>query len=243
MKRSECIAPELMTIREDIGTIVAASGPGMTCGFSFIGVTPLSPYTELPYAVSIMVQLDKAVASAVVDGPNAAYYAEYAAKNDMLDSVAQQAASLILHAGWKGVAVAASKRTDHVNIKGDFPHKFAAVKAGLGWIGKSSLFITREHGPWLRLTTVLTDAPLALEVPLAKSYCGSCRKCVEACPAGAIVGNAWTPGLPREDLVDVRCCDAWKIEHYGEFDAMICGICMAVCPYGQKSRRRACQGA
>jgi epoxyqueuosine reductase QueG len=211
----------------------------MALGFAYIGQTPLSKFPELPHAVSLMVQLDKAVAEAVTGGPNAAYYAEYLDKNDLLDSVAGQVAELILGAGGRAVAVAASKRTDPVGIKGDFPHKLAAVKAGLGWIGRSSLFLTREHGPWLRLATVLTDLALAPEGPLMKNHCGTCQKCVEACPAGAIAGNSWTPGLERERLVDVRRCDVWKIEHYGQFEGLVCGICMAVCPYGQKSRKRA----
>jgi len=239
MKRSVQASPELSEIRADIGSLVAGSAPGMSHGFACLGETSLGKYPELPYAVSLMVLLDTAVATAVTEGPTARYYAEYNSKNDLLDATARQVAGRILGAGWKAVAVEASKRTDPVNIKGDFPHKLAAVKAGLGWIGRSSLFLTREHGPWLRLATVLTDLALAREEPLSKSHCGTCRKCVEACPAGAIVGNLWTPGLPREQLVDVRRCDAWKIEHYGEFRGLVCGICMAVCPYGQKSQKRA----
>jgi epoxyqueuosine reductase QueG len=239
MERTTPADTEMARIRADIATIVAASGPGLSHGFAHIGRTPLSRFPDLPQAVSILVQLDKDVAHAVAHGPNAVYYDEYKGKNALLDSVAGQVAARIRHAGRKALAVEASKRTDPVNIKGDFPHKLAAVKAGLGWIGKSSLFLTRTHGPWLRLATVLTDLPLAREAPIWKNQCGTCRKCQEACPAGAIQGNAWFPGLPREELVDVRRCDAWKIEHYAEFKGQVCGICMAVCPYGQKSRRRA----
>lgn len=236
------IAPtevDIVRIRAHIGSAIEGSGPGLSHGFASLGRTPLSRFPELPYAVSILVQLDKEVADAVAQGPNAVYYDEYRTKNALLDSVSGQVAALILGTGWNALAVEASRRTDPVNIKGDFPHKLAAVKAGLGWIGKSSLFLTRTHGPWLRLATVLTDLPLAREAPIWKNHCGACRKCQEACPAGAIQGNAWFPGLPREDLVDVRRCDAWKIERYAEFKGQVCGICMAVCPYGRKSRKRA----
>jgi epoxyqueuosine reductase len=238
MKLSTPSPADIQKIKKDIGGIVAESGSGMSHGFAFIGNTTLSKYPELPYAVSILIQLDKAVAAAVVDGPNATYYAEYINRNNALDAVSRQVAAYIANRGYRAVAIESSKRTDHVNIKGDFPHKLAAIKAGLGWIGRSSLFLTRTHGPWIRLTTVLTDLTLAQEVPLSKNYCGKCRKCVEACPAGALVGNTWTPGLPREELVDVHRCDNWKIEHYSEFNAQVCGICMAVCPYGQKSAHR-----
>jgi epoxyqueuosine reductase len=229
---------DIIEIKKTIGRIVDESDPYMAHGFAFIGNTSLSKYPDLPYAVSIQIQLDKDVAATVTDGPNATYYAEYINKNNSLDAVSRQVATSITSNGYRALAVESSKRTDPVNIKGDFSHKLAATKAGLGWIGRSSLFLTRAHGPWIRLSTVLTDLPLAQEVPLSKNYCGKCRKCVEACPAGALVGNLWTPGLPREELVNVHRCDDWKIKHYSEFKAQVCGICMAVCPFGQKSLQR-----
>jgi epoxyqueuosine reductase QueG len=59
---------------------------------------------------------------------------------------------------------------------------------------------------------------------------------VDVCPAEALKGRAWFPGLPREDILDVRKCDEWKKEHYFEFHSgHVCGICSAVCPYALKA--------
>jgi len=70
-----------------------------------------------------------------------------------------------------------------------------------------------------------------------RSHCGKCRLCVETCPAGALTGQAWYPGIPRKDILDVRRCDQWKKEHYFEYhQGHNCGICSAVCPYGTKNK-------
>jgi epoxyqueuosine reductase QueG len=59
--------------------------------------------------------------------------------------------------------------------------------------------------------------------------------CVEACPAKALKGNKWYPGLAREEILDVQACDLWKKEHYFQYHkGHNCGICSAVCPFGQK---------
>jgi epoxyqueuosine reductase QueG len=41
-------------------------------------------------------------------------------------------------------------------------------------------------------------------------FCGTCMRCVEVCPAKALKGNAWYPGIPREEILDIRACDRWK---------------------------------
>jgi epoxyqueuosine reductase len=133
----------------------------------------------------------------------------------------------------------ASERTDTVNIKGDFPHKTAATRAGLGWIGRHCQLITRPFGSWIRLGTVFTDMALPCGPAITRHFCGRCMRCVEACPAKAIKGNAWYPGMPRERILDVQTCDQWKKEHYFLFHkGHNCGICSAVCPYGLKVLKR-----
>jgi epoxyqueuosine reductase QueG len=106
----------------------------------------------------------------------------------------------------------------------------------LGWVGRNCQLVTRQYGPWLRLGTVFTDMELACGPPVARSFCGGCVRCVEACPAGALTGEAWVPGIPRREILDAAACDRWKKEHYFEYhQGHNCGICAAVCPYGQKT--------
>ncbi|RLG36417.1 MAG: hypothetical protein DRN91_08010, partial [Candidatus Alkanophagales archaeon] len=78
-------------------------------------------------------------------------------------------------------------------IFGDFPHRRAAVEAGLGEIGINGLLITPQFGPRVRFGSVLTTARLKPDKKFEEKLCDreGCRKCIEACPAGAISENGW----------------------------------------------------
>jgi epoxyqueuosine reductase QueG len=108
----------------------------------------------------------------------------------------------------------------------------------LGWIGRHCQLITRKFGSWIRLGTVFTDMELSLGPPVERHFCGSCIRCVEACPAKALKGKAWYPGIPREEILEAETCDHWKKENYFAYhQGHVCGICSAVCPYGLKVLR------
>ena len=211
-------------------------------GVTLFGVADLSGIPTLrdtsgdwfASAISFAVRMNPEIMVGIRSGPNQAYADEYARVNIKIDSIAASLVTEIQATGFEARTLSASKRTDPINIKGDFPHKTAATRAGLGWVGRNCLLITRKHGPWIRLGTVFINLPLDCETPLKKIYCGTCKLCVEACPAGAIVGNHWTPDTPREKLLDVFCCDKWKMENYFRFhNGHNCGICAAVCPFGK----------
>jgi epoxyqueuosine reductase len=122
---------------------------------------------------------------------------------------------------------------------GPLSERAFAARAGVGWVGKHSLVINREEGSWLWLGEVITAANLAHDAPAA-DHCGKCRRCVDACPTGAIL----------EDLraVDSRkCLSYWNIEHRGDIpiefhppmkDWLVgCDICQEVCPWNAQSER------
>lgn len=194
---------------------------------------------SFPRAVSFAVPMNPHIMARIQDGPNQAYADEYARVNDQINILAEQLAAEIIKHDFRAVPLAASVRSDPVNIKGDFPHKTAATRAGLGWIGRHCQLITRPFGSWIRLGTVFTDLDLPCAPPVEKDFCGRCERCVEACPAGALQGRAWYPGLAREEILDVEKCDQWKKAHYYQFHkGHNCGICSAVCPYGLKVLKR-----
>jgi len=122
---------------------------------------------------------------------------------------------------------------DPKTLLATFPHKFAAVRAGLGWIGKSSLLVTQQHGPRVRLATLLIDFNLPCSEPVTTSKCGECMICVEACPYDCIKGINWYPGMLRDDLLDAHVCSSKResfrstIGHKHE-----CGLCLLACPFG-----------
>jgi epoxyqueuosine reductase len=138
--------------------------------------------------------------------------------------------------GYHHSRVPSTTRIDELPDPGEeLPQKTLATLSGVGWIGKSSLLITPTEGPRVRLGTLLTDMPLRIDSALVQSRCEQCRACVEACPVGAIKGNSWFPGISRSSLLDVqRCYDhLWSVKAtLGR--RQICGICLKVCPVGQR---------
>jgi epoxyqueuosine reductase QueG len=194
---------------------------------------------RLRFAVSWAIPMNPQIMAGIQRGPNPAYADEYARVNNLINKLARLLAGEIKNRGFEACALAASERTDPVNIKGDFPHKTAATRAGLGWIGRHCQLITRKFGSWIRLGTVFSNMALIAGPPQERNFCGRCMRCVEACPANALTGNAWYPGVQREKILDAMACDRWKKENYFAYhQGHNCGICSAVCPYGQKVLKR-----
>jgi len=187
------------------------------------------------FALSWAIPMNPQIMVSIQNGPNQTYAEEYARVNKHINELSGALAAEINGKGFRAKPLAASDRTDAVNIRGDFPHKTAATRAGLGWVGRNCQLITHRFGPWIRLGTVFADIELPCGPPVEHSFCGRCNRCVEACPAKALKGNAWYPGISREEILDVQVCDQWKKEHYLQYHkGHNCGICSAVCPYGLK---------
>jgi len=113
--------------------------------------------------------------------------------------------------------------------------KVWAVRAGIGWQGKHTNVIHREWGSWFFLGEVVVNIELEYDTPIL-DYCGTCTRCLDACPTGAIVA-------PYQ-LNAERCISYQTIEHRGDLRADLvpdfqnwifgCDICQEVCPWNQK---------
>lgn len=211
-------------------------------GLSLFGIADLRGIQNLtdehggpfPQAISFAVPMNSEIMTSIKQGPNQKYAVEYTRINKKINFISSALVMSIKERGYKAKALPASERTDSENYRGDFPHKTSAIRAGLGWIGRNCQLITKRHGPWIRLGTVFTNLSIKCAEPVTKSHCGDCEACVEACPAAAIKGNLWEPGIPREMILDVYRCDQWKKENYFQFNqGHNCGICAAVCPFGK----------
>ena len=201
------------------------------------GIVP-QRYHAMPYGITLVWRLLNGVVDEVqqLQTPTFSYYQHYRAINSELDHLSLYAATQLEREGFHALPIGASQSVhDMGHYAGAFPHKTAAVRAGLGWIGKSALFVSAQFGPRVRLATILTDAPVPNPGTFdGTSRCGTCTLCVQACPAGAIQGADYHPGTPRETLLDPQRCSQYMKEAYLRIGrGSVCGLCIAVCPFGK----------
>ena len=141
-------------------------------------------------------------------------------------------------AGEIGRLVPGSEARPYVDA-GPVPERELAQRAGLGWIGKNTMLIRPDLGSFTFIGVVLTDADLDVDPPFALDRCGTCTRCLDACPTGAFVA-------PR--TLDARRCISYlTIEHRGDFSPAEgalphdwlfgCDVCQDVCPWNERFAR------
>lgn len=187
----------------------------------------------LSYAVSFTIPLSSAIVDGIDGEPTHTYFHHYRTVNTLIDNLSLRAGLMFGKEGYRYVPIAASQSVN--GLQGIFSHKYAAYLSGLGYIGRSGLFVSTDAGPRVRLGTILTDFPFECENTPVEFGCGECRACVNVCPAMAISGEDWRPGDEREKIIDAKACsDHMKkaYQHIGR--GVVCGICMRVCPKGIK---------
>jgi epoxyqueuosine reductase len=157
----------------------------------------------------------------------------YDVLNNRLNLIASIVSSYLNQKGYRTLPIAVADRTDEQNALPTVSHKMIAHIAGLGWIGKNCLLVTPEHGPRLRLISILTNAPLdAINNP-PEQRCGKCTECVKACPVQAIKGKNYISGEPREERFDFIKCQEYFESLKKSQKYPVCGLCVYACPYGK----------
>ena len=210
------------------------------CGAALVGFADMSMDKSLiyPRAVSVAIPVPADIVQALKTAPDKAYYNIYNEMNGKLNRIVTSGAEYLIEKGYN----AAAMTTDVVQIDRDkwvsnFPHKTVATRAGLGWIGKNCLLTTRQYGGAVRLSSILTDAPLQTGDAITKSRCGSCTLCVKCCPAEALSGTLWEAGMARSELFDAQKCYQKQMQIMTEQTGIkedLCGKCFAVCAFTQR---------
>lgn len=200
------------------------------------------------YGISIGRKLDNRIVDKIIHGPTPEYYSHYRQINEDLGLLTKRISEDLNKNGFESLNIDPTVSTSELDsvyfdtLRTDLSHKMVATRAGLGWIGKTDLFISKKFGPGLRLVSILLKTPVkSKSKPVDISRCGNCNICVDSCPAKASNGKLWDITVDREEFFD-----PWKCRNQcAEFgrtrlgiDARICGICVAVCPIRQKPTSR-----
>lgn len=222
-------------MKDEIKKIMQSLGASLV-GFGYIGDLGYDEFYGMDYAVSFAVRMVDGVMDAVVGGPTYTYYHLYRTVNALIDDIGLKASIYLEEMGFKAIPIPASQSVGE--LKAAFPHKTAATRAGLGWIGKNCLLITREYGPRVRLGTVITNARFVVDKPIVESECGNCDLCVRKCPSLSLKNTLWYAGMERDEIVDARSCSEFMKRNYNKIGyGHVCGICISCCPKGEKRIR------
>ena len=214
--------------------------------YGFANLTGLldDKYDGYHYGISIARKLNDKIVDGIKDVPTLEYFHHYDEINQQLQAVSEQIACDLQEIGVDTMVIIptipiSSNEFDQYlpTLRYELSHKMVATRAGLGWIGKTDLFISKEFGARLRLASILIDKEISLESkPINKSKCGKCNICVERCPVRAATGQLWNIDTDRDVFFDAFKCRE-KCNEFGstllKIDRRICGICVAVCPVGR----------
>lgn len=113
-----------------------------------------------------------------------------------------------------------------------------AQKAGVGWIGKNSLLLNRKQGSFFFLAELIFDLEAKPDDPIKKDYCGTCTKCLDACPTDAILSPQVVDGSKCISYLTIELKEEIPMEFKGKMEnwAFGCDICQDVCPWNRFSK-------
>lgn len=212
-------------------------------GAALVGIGDMSSVKEccFPVGISVAVPVPVHMIRDLEEAPTKEYYELYHSLNNKLNEIVTAGEKFLIEKGYDAYA----QTTDRVKVDAErvskIPHKTVATRSGLGWIGKNCLLVTPEYGSAVRISSILTNAPLKCAEPYNESKCGNCTLCVRQCPAKALKGTLWKAGMKRKEIVDVEQCYRKQkeimLKNTG-IDADLCGKCFAVCLYTQKNLKQ-----
>ena len=113
-----------------------------------------------------------------------------------------------------------------------------AQKAGIGWLGKNTLLLNKKQGSFFFLAELIIDLEVKPDTPITKDYCGTCTRCIDACPTDAILGPQVLDASKCISYLTIELRDEIPNEFKGKMEnwAFGCDICQDVCPWNRFSK-------
>ena len=194
-------------------------------------------FVDLSNGISIVLKLPKAVIEYVDNDDYESYWKAYHSQIAQLTDIALKGEEYIKNQGYNAFALTMNRNEcDMEKLLSILPYKTIATKAGLGWIGRSALFVTPQYGSAVVLGAILTDMPLKFGTPITDSECDDCTNCQNACPVDAINPHKWNNRLERKDLIDIESCREYIFSQY--HDGLGCTKCMSECKLTKEYLKR-----
>lgn len=211
---------------------------------------------SMPYgnAIVLAIPLNPNVVAQLGDGPTLEYYEEHNECMRLVSEIENALVDWLTAQGNRAITLAEARllleerksEKERGDVKRVLSHRAVAACAGLGWVGKNALVITKRYGPAVKIAAVLTNAPTECSKEVFLSRCGRCTECISACPADAIRSvadtfnaaefNAAEMSIAEMAYVDeAACLESCRQQSLAAFgvEADVCGRCIYACPYTQ----------
>ena len=191
----------------------------------------------LPYSTAVFADHESNAAAEGADGVPRAWISRYAWGDDYHDVVGPKLDELV---AWLRSELGENFQARAYVDTGPVLERVAAHHAGLGWLAKNTCLINQQIGSWLFLGVILTDLDLAPELAGGRpprDLCGSCTRCIDACPTDALVAPYVLDARRCISYLTIELRGAIPDEFRAAMGSMVfgCDICQDVCPWNRKS--------
>jgi epoxyqueuosine reductase QueG len=199
-------------------------------GYAEVNVDDFPNYS---YAISLVLKLPRKTIELLLEEDFKEYWKSFHQEIDRITQIALNGEKLIRDNGYDAFALTMQRNEcDMEKLLSKLPYKTVATSSGLGWIGRSALFVCEEYGSAVCLSSILTDMPLETGRPITDSFCDDCEECQKACPVDAINPTKWNSRLNRRDIIDIETCGQYVIDQYKL--GLGCSKCLSNCKLTQK---------
>jgi len=226
-----------MSLNNEIRELLKQEGCNIV-GFADIRSLPEEARRNFNYGIVMALPFTKEAIMENRNGLPKRYSDEHGPMTQKLSDLKKIIADFIVNKGYEALSDTPASEIDNSTLRAPLSQKAVATLAGIGWIGKCAMLVTKEVGSALRLTVILTNAPLDCGTPITKSLCGpGCNSCVDICPGNASKGILWEVGIDRDDFFDAHACRAAaraRAKSLLDIEATLCGLCIVNCPYTKR---------
>jgi len=204
-------------------------------GISKVGYTQVNvdEFSSLNYGIALVLKLPREAIQAFIDDEFKKYWKIFHGQIDTLTDIAFKGEKLIKDNGYDAFALTMKRNEcDMEKLLSKLPYKTLATTSGLGWVGRSALFVCEEYGSAVALSGILTDMPLEVGRAITDSFCDDCEECQKACPVDAINPTKWNSRLERSDIIDIETCSEYVIDQFKS--GLGCSKCLSNCRLTQE---------